>query len=204
VSSTTSPLSPGEGERDDAAAASRDPAAVLPTGPERDAAVAAARPAEPAAPRGSGAPRAEPAAAAAFERETVRWRWAALGLVVIAALHSLVVVAVPGREVVSLGLGLIPYLVGGALLGALTRGRSMLDAFYGAAAPALAFPFVVELLRVHATEPPDVAQTMARVRWLVVLAPGLVYVLVALLGFWIGARLGRPRPAGPAPGISKV
>jgi hypothetical protein len=201
VTSTTSPP-PSDG--DGALAPSeelqteREPAAVLPAGADGVSEADPARPVSAAAPRTPVAPEGSARSGDGFETETVRWRWAALGFAMMAGLHAIVVLVVPGREAIAIGLGLVPYLVGGVALGLLTRGRSMLDAFYGAVGPAMIFPFVVELIRVEGTRPPDVAQVMARMQWLAVLAPTLVYVLTALLGFWVGDQIVRWRRAEPA------
>lgn len=131
-----------------------------------------------------------------FQQETVSWSRVGLGLTVIAALHALFTFAVVSfafseQVMITISVGVIPYLAGGVMLGVLSRNseRSLLDPFYAAVGPALVFPFIIELIRVSATNPPDVAQTMTRVQWLAVLAPVLVYVLVALFGCWFGEQL---------------
>lgn len=184
TSTTSPPPSQGDGERAPGREPESEPAAVLPAG--------AASPAPAETPRAGSAP------GDGFVPEAIRWRWAVLGFAMMAGLHALIVVVVPGRQAVAIALGLVPYLLGGAILGLLTRGRSMLEPFYGAVIPALVLPFVVELLRVEGTNPPDVAQAMARVQWIAALAPTLVYVLMALLGFWVGDRVLRWRRAAPA------
>lgn len=131
-----------------------------------------------------------------FQPEQVSWSRVGLGLAVIAALHSLIAFITYSstlyhQPMLTISLGVIPYVAGGLLLGGLSRRseRSLLDPFYSAVGPALILPFVIELMRVSTTNPPDVAQTMARVQWLAVLAPVMVYVLVALFGCWLGERL---------------
>lgn len=131
-----------------------------------------------------------------FQPETVSWARVGLGLIVIAALHVLLTyiiysIGLAQQPMLTISLGVIPYLAGGLLLGVRSRSseQSLLDPFYASVGAALVFPFGIELIRVSATNPPDVAQTMARVQWLAVLAPVMVYVLVALFGCWIGERL---------------
>jgi len=149
-----------------------------------------------------------------FEPEEVSWRRVLVGAIVIVALHTLLVfgifeVAFSNQRVVQIALGFLPYIIGGLTLGLLTKGleRSLLEPFYASVWPALVFPFVVELMRVYATRPPEIAQAMARVQWLAALAPTLTYVLVAIFTCWLGERLldrGRKEGSKGAPSESKV
>ncbi len=126
-----------------------------------------------------------------FVIEEVRWRWVALGFGVIAGLHLLVVLLIAGgrtNPAVWITAGVIPYLVGGAILGVFSKGKTLLEPFYAAVVPAIVFPMIIELTRVQATRPSDISQTMVRMEWLVVLVPVLLYVLAALFTCWIVER----------------
>lgn len=126
--------------------------------------------------------------------EPLLWRWVVLGLGVMVGLHALLVFGVlpmlpAGASGLRIGLGVIPYFLGGMLLGLLSRERSLLHPFYAALPSATVFAFLVEILRVRTDMVGNMGQIMAEVRWLTVLAPLLGYVLMALFATWIGEKI---------------
>lgn len=117
----------------------------------------------------------------------------ALTALAISFLHAIVVFGilpfVSGRPAaLAIGLGLLPYLLVGGIAGALRGGQSLLETFYGAVFPAVVFSSLYELGRVYAGRPAHIAEAMESTRWVVVLVPILVCVLVALFATWVGER----------------
>jgi hypothetical protein len=180
--------------------------------PEQPADIASEEPAATPSSRLAAEPTAQPPAETATpvagtdpgdplwcDPEPLLVRWVVVGLLVMAGLHAVIVFGVmpllpSGASGPGIGLGVIPYLVGGALVGALSRERSLLHPFYAAVPSAATFAFLVEVIRVRATVTGDMGRVMADIRWLAVLAPLLGYVLVAMLAAWIGERLRWGRP----------
>lgn len=139
--------------------------------------------------------------------EPLHWRWVGVGMVGVIVLHASLFFLVftwlpPSATGLKIGLGALPYLLAGALVGILSRQRSFLDMFYASLVPASVFSFAVEVLAVLASSPEDIGETMGRVRWLAVLAPLLGYVLVGLLGAWFGERIGSGSSAGEPSGAA--
>ncbi len=129
-----------------------------------------------------------------FVAEQFRWRWVVLGFFVITVVHGLILFVLlpalaPLQSVAAIAIGVMPYIVGGGLLGYLSDDETLLEPFYAALVPAFVFPFIVELQRALATNPNDIAQTMARMQWVSVFAPVLVYVMVALLACWVAEKI---------------
>lgn len=121
-------------------------------------------------------------------------RRVALAVVVISVLHGALVFLVfpllsSGDMALKVILGLIPYVLGGVILKQISSKTSSLDLFYGAVGPASCFPLTVELQRVAATNPANVAEAMERTQWLAVLIPVLGSVLVTLFGGWLSEKI---------------
>ncbi len=138
--------------------------------------------------------------------EPLLWRWVAVGFLVIAALHSALVFGLlpflPASATgVRIGLGVIPYLVGGLLLGLFPKQRSLLQPLYAALVPASLFSFIVEVGRVRAAASGDMGVLMSQVQWASVLAPILGYVLVTLATTWAAdwIRHGRAHRSSTIP-----
>lgn len=133
--------------------------------------------------------------------EPLLWRWVGVGFLAMGGLHAAIVFGVlpllsPSAMGIRVGLGVLPYLLGGLLLGFLPRQRSMLQPFYAAMPLAFLFSFIVEVGRVSVTTTGDMGRVMAQVKWVHVIAPIFVYVLVALAGAWLGQLLRRVRARG--------
>lgn len=129
-----------------------------------------------------------------FQQETFQWKWVLIGFLVIGGAHALVVFVLfrlvfIDNVWVQMAIGAAPYLIGGALIGALSPGKTFLEPFYASVLPAIALPMAVELQRVLALSLPDIGRTMAEVSWLNALAPILVYVILALFGSWVGEKI---------------
>lgn len=129
-----------------------------------------------------------------FQQETFQWKWVFIGLLVIGGAHALIVFVLfrfvfIDNVWLQMGIGAAPYLLGGALIGALSPGKTFLEPFYASVLPAIAFPMTVEMQRVLAMGLPDIGRTMAEVSWLNALAPILVYVILALFGSWVGEKI---------------
>jgi hypothetical protein len=129
-----------------------------------------------------------------FQQETFQWRWVLISFLVIAGLHTILVLVVFQMVLIDnvfaqLGVGLIPYLVGGILIGWLSPGKTFLEPLYAAILPAVIFPPLVEWFNVQALRPANFSEALDSVNWPVALAPILVYIMLALFGAWVGEKI---------------
>lgn len=118
-----------------------------------------------------------------YQQEDFSWKWVGIGFVIISIFHLIILIIITKFVIIDvnitpwgyLGLTLLPYFIGGILIGWLSPGKTFIEPVYASVLPAIGFPLFTLLAGYIDNK-------------LIALAPILIYILISLFGAWIGEK----------------